>query len=39
MDMKEHLKDMLEEFPVKFNDNKTSGPAGVDVFKEDSTLR
>ena len=34
--MTEYVKNMLEEFPVKFNDyGKVASPAGVDLFKED----
>ena len=36
IDMTEYVKNMLKEFPVKFNDDgKITSTAGVDLFKED----
>src|SRR5210317_1130090 len=36
VDMTEYVKNMLEEFPVKFNDyGKVTSSAGVDLFNED----
>ena len=36
IDMMEYVENMLDEFPVKFNNHgKVASPAGVDLFKED----
>ena len=40
MDMVEHVKNMLKEFPVKFKEiNKNVTPAGVDLFSKDASKK
>ena len=36
VDMRDYVKNMLEEFPVKFHNKKIQAVGGIDLFKEDT---